>query len=141
MGAHFSKVAMFFVVYLLLAGSSETAVLPAWERNFREFACNFGCLFWQCRNCKKVWFSCLSLFILRASKEGEGRREDKTPGLILDSFSKLGPCFSIVFAFASVVEAAPQARPKTTAVANTTLGPSPWRALDFGEKGRRREVK
>ena len=60
-----------------------------------------------------------------SSKEGEGRREDKTPGLIFGSFSKLGPCFSIVFAFASVVEAAPQARPKTTAVANTALGPFP----------------
>ena len=78
-----------------------------------------------------------------SSKEGEGRREDKTPGLIFGSFSKLGPCFSIVFAFASVVEAAPQARPKTTAVANTALGPSPWRALDFGEKGKekRSEIK
>ena len=61
---------------------------------------------------------------MSSSKEGEGRREDKTPGLIFGSFSKLGPCFSIVFAFASVVEAAPQARPKTTAVANTTLRPS-----------------
>ena len=33
--------------------------------------------------------------------------------------------FPIVFSFASVVEAAPQARPKTTAVANTALRPSP----------------
>ena len=75
MGAHFSKVAMFFVVYLLLAGSSETAVLLAWELNFREFPCNFGCLLWQCKNCKKVWFSCLSLFIFRART---GREEEKT---------------------------------------------------------------
>ena len=42
-----------------------------------------------------------------------------------------------------MVEAAPQARPKTTAVANTALGPSPWCALDFGEKGKekRSEIK
>ena len=42
-----------------------------------------------------------------------------------------------------MVEAAPQARPKTTAVANTVLGPSPWGALDLGEKGKekRSEIK
>ena len=40
-------------------------------------------------------------------------------------FRDLFHVFSIVFSFASVVEAAPQARPKTTAVANTVLRPSP----------------
>ena len=72
---------------------------------------------------KKCGFPVFSFYT--SSKEGEGRREDKTPGLIFGSFSKLGPFFSIVFAFASVVEAAPQARPKTTAVAHTALRPSP----------------
>jgi len=40
-------------------------------------------------------------------------------------FRDLFHVFSIVFSFASVVEAAPQAWPKTTAVANTVLRPSP----------------
>ena len=40
-------------------------------------------------------------------------------------FRDLFQVFSIVFSFGSVVEAAPQARPKTTAVANTALRPSP----------------
>ena len=38
MGAHFSKVSLYFVVSFLLAGISEIAVLPAWELSFREFA-------------------------------------------------------------------------------------------------------
>ena len=38
MGAHFSKVSMYFVVSFLLAGISEIAVLPAWELTFQEFA-------------------------------------------------------------------------------------------------------
>jgi len=38
MGAHFSKVSLYFVVSFLLAGISEIAVLPAWELIFREFA-------------------------------------------------------------------------------------------------------
>ena len=38
MGAHFSKVSLYFVVSLLLVGISEIAVLPAWKLNFREFA-------------------------------------------------------------------------------------------------------
>ena len=38
MGAHFSKVSLYFVVSLLLAGISEIAVLPAWELSFHEFA-------------------------------------------------------------------------------------------------------
>ena len=37
-GVHFSKVSPYFVVYFLLAGISEIAVLPAWELIFREFA-------------------------------------------------------------------------------------------------------
>ena len=38
---------------------------------------------------------------------------------------------STVFSFASVVEAAPQARPKTTAVANAALRPSPCSPPSF----------
>ena len=45
--------------------------------------------------------------------------------LFQNHFRNLFQVFSIVFSFASVVEAAPQARPKTTAVANTALSPSP----------------
>ena len=45
--------------------------------------------------------------------------------LFKNHFRDLFQVFSIVFSFASVVEAAPQARPKTTAVANTALRPSP----------------
>ena len=44
--------------------------------------------------------------------------------LFKNHFRDLFQVFSIVFSFASVVEAAPQARPKTTAVANTALRPS-----------------
>ena len=43
------------------------------------------------------------------------------PGLLFGSFSKFVPCFFDCFSFVSVVGAAPQARPKTTAVANTAL--------------------
>ena len=42
----------------------------------------------------------------------------------LSNLSHFFDVFPIVFSFASVVEAAPQARPKTTAVANTALRPS-----------------
>ena len=38
MGAHFSKVSLYFFVFVLLAGISKIAVLPAWELMFREFA-------------------------------------------------------------------------------------------------------
>ena len=38
MGAHFSKVSLYFFVSFLLAGISEIAVLPAWGLIFREFA-------------------------------------------------------------------------------------------------------
>ena len=46
-------------------------------------------------------------------------------------FRDLFHVFSIVFSFVSVVEAAPQARPKTTAAANTALRPSPYRLPSF----------
>ena len=39
MGVNFSKVSMFFVVYLLLVCISETAVLPAWELIFQKLLC------------------------------------------------------------------------------------------------------
>ena len=61
MGAHFSKVAMFFVVYLLLVDSSETAVLPAWELNFRKLDQHFY-VFLRFLEMLKNMFSPASLF-------------------------------------------------------------------------------
>ena len=76
MGAHFSKVAMFFVVYLLLAGSSETAVLPAWELNFREFACNFGWFFGNAEIVKKCGFPVFLFLYFEQGRGGKKRRQD-----------------------------------------------------------------
>ena len=51
-----------------------------------------------------------------------------TFGSILESF---GSYFGVILESLNVVEAAPQARPKTTAVANTALRPSPCRPPSF----------
>ncbi len=40
MGAHFSKVAMCFSVFMLFVGILEIAVLPAWELNSDEINSN-----------------------------------------------------------------------------------------------------
>ena len=61
MGAHFSKVSVFVVLSLLLAGISEIAVLLAWELSFREFTRHFGYLFSNTKTVKKCSFR-VSLF-------------------------------------------------------------------------------
>ena len=91
---------------------------------------------------KKCGFPVFLFLYFEQGRGGKKRRQDSGADFwfIFETWSMF---FSIAFSFASVVEAAPQARPKTTAVANTALGPSPWRALDFGGKGKekRSEIK
>ena len=81
----------------------------------------FGCL-WL------AWAVCglsLLLFVVPLARLGCLWARGPLRGCFLVHFRNLFHVFSIVFSFASVVEAAPQARPKTTAVANTALRPSP----------------
>ena len=85
MGAHFPKVSMDLAVSSLSVGISKITVLPAWELDFRELAPDFGD-FSSFPKCWKRRFS-------------------------------FGVTFGVFFYFCStwnVVEAAPQARSKTT---------------------------
>ena len=87
----------------------------------------FGCL-WL------AWALCgpsLLLFVVPLARLGCLWARGPLRGCFLVRFRDLFHVFSIVFSFASVVEAAPQARPKTTAVANTALRPSPCSPPSF----------
>ena len=87
----------------------------------------FGCL-WL------AWAVCglsLLLFVVPLARLGCLWARGPLRGCFLVHFRDLFHVFSIVFSFASVVEAAPQARPKTTAVANTALRPSPCSPPSF----------
>ena len=75
-----------------------------------------------------AWAVCvlsLLLFVVPLARLGCLWARGPLRACFLVHFQHLFHVFSIVFSFASVVEAAPQARPKTTAVANTALRPSP----------------
>ena len=87
----------------------------------------FGCL-WL------AWAVCglsLLLFVVCLARLGCLWARGSLWGCFLLHFRDLFHVFSIVFSFVSVVEAAPQARPKTTVVANTALRPSPCRFPSF----------
>ena len=87
----------------------------------------FGCL-WL------AWAVCglsLLLFVVPLARLGCLWARGSLRGCFLVRSRNSFHVFSIVFSFVGVVEAAPQARPKTTAVANTALRPSPCRLLSF----------
>ena len=79
MGAHFSKVAMCFLVFMLFVGILEIAVLPAWEFYVRDFVEVFINFLHQ--KCKTMKFSSFSLFPPRAKKmekeRGRKRRVER----------------------------------------------------------------
>ena len=81
----------------------------------------FGCLWFARAVCGLF----LLLFVVPLARLGCLWARGSLWGCFLVHFRDLFHVFSIVFLFVSVVEAAPQARPKTTAVANTALRPSP----------------
>ena len=73
----------------------------------------------------------LLLFVVPLARLGCLWARGSLRGCFLFHFRNLFHVFSVVFSLVSVVEAAPQARPKTTAVANTALRPSPCRLPSF----------
>ena len=77
-----------------------------------------------------AWAVCgpsLLLFVVPLARLGCLWARGPLQACFLVNFRNSFHIFSVVFSSASVVEAAPQARPKTTAVVNTALRPSPCR--------------
>ena len=76
MGAHFSKVAMFFVVYLLLAGSSETAVYLHGSSIFENLLVISVAFFGNAEIVKKSGFPVFLFLYFEQGRGGKKRRQD-----------------------------------------------------------------